>query len=136
MQLKCTRCRRPILPGDLIVIVTVCLYWGRVGSMVMRARRRSHDLAGLVPEQPRERLMWLIWVPMVAAWLALPIVAITHASPPLGVPAFARTEPYAWSEQRASLAKLMSSWSMVMRPSAIADWASSVPCATVSTTRG
>ena len=74
----------------LVIIATVWLYWGRVGSMVMRARRRSHDLAGLVPEQSRERAMWLGWIPVVALWMALPIVAATHASGAFAVPAFAR----------------------------------------------
>lgn len=77
----------------LVVIATVWLYWGRVGAMVVRARRRSRDLAGLVPEQRRERVMWLVWVPLVAAWLALPIVATTHTGAPLGVPEFARAIP-------------------------------------------
>jgi protein-S-isoprenylcysteine O-methyltransferase Ste14 len=76
-----------------IVVVTVWLYWARVGSMVVRARRRSRDLAGLVPEQPIERLMWIAWVPLVVAWMALPIVATTHDIPPFGVPEFARTLP-------------------------------------------
>jgi protein-S-isoprenylcysteine O-methyltransferase Ste14 len=77
----------------LVIIAAVWLYWGRVGSMVLRARRRSHDLAGLVPEQSRERAMWLGWVPVVALWLALPIVAATHPSGWFAVPAFARSEP-------------------------------------------
>ncbi len=76
-----------------VIILAVWLYWGRVGSMVLRARRRSRDLAGLVPEQSRERAMWLVWVPLVAAWMALPIVAAAHAAGPFAVPAFARAEP-------------------------------------------
>lgn len=76
----------------LVVIATIWLYWGRVGAMVLRARRRSRDLAGLVPEQLRERLMWLAWVPMVVAWMALPILALRHDGPPLGLPTFARAE--------------------------------------------
>ena len=79
----------------LVIIATVWLYWGRVGSMVLRARRRSHDLAGLVPEQPRERAMWLGWVPVVALWMALPIVAATRAAGVFAVPAFAGAASYA-----------------------------------------
>jgi len=78
----------------LVVIATVWLYWARVAAMVLRPRRRSHDLAGLVPEQLRERLMWIVWVPMVVAWLALPYLATTHDEPPFGVPAFARLESW------------------------------------------
>jgi protein-S-isoprenylcysteine O-methyltransferase Ste14 len=78
----------------LVVIATVWIYWARVGAMVVRARRRSNDLAGLLPEQLRERLMWLFWVPMVIAWMALPYLATTHVGPPFGLPAFARSQPW------------------------------------------
>jgi len=78
----------------LAVIATVWIYWGRVGVMVVRARRRSKDLAGLVPEQLRERLMWLVWVPMVIAWISVPYLAMTHDGPPFGLPLFARSEPW------------------------------------------
>jgi protein-S-isoprenylcysteine O-methyltransferase Ste14 len=69
------------------------VYWGRVGAMVLRARRHSHDLKGLVPEQRRERLMWLVWVPLVVAWMVVPYLATTHTAPPFGLPPFARSEP-------------------------------------------
>lgn len=77
----------------LVVIATVWFYWARVGAMVVRTRRRSQDLAGLVPEQLRERLMWLVWVPMVIAWMTLPYLAMTHDETPFGLPEFARSEP-------------------------------------------
>jgi protein-S-isoprenylcysteine O-methyltransferase Ste14 len=76
----------------IVAAATVWLYWARVGSMVVRARRRSRDLAGLVPEQSGERLMWLVWVPVVVAWIALPTIALARGAP-VGVPAFARAEP-------------------------------------------
>jgi protein-S-isoprenylcysteine O-methyltransferase Ste14 len=77
-----------------VVMTTVWLYWARVGAMVVRARRRSRDLAGLVPEQRREKLMWLVWVPLVVAWMLLPYLATTHADGWLAVPAFARELPW------------------------------------------
>jgi len=77
----------------LLIAATVWIYWARVGSMVVRARRRSGDLAGLVPQQGWERLLWLFWVPMVAAWLTLPILGLTKTGGPFAVPDWARQVP-------------------------------------------
>ena len=38
--------------------------------------------------------MWLVLVPVVAAWCALPWLALAHASGPLAVPGFAREGAY------------------------------------------
>ena len=68
------------LPGVLLT-ATVWAYWLGVGMMIVRARRKTHRMAGLVPEQRLERFMWIVWVPLVAAWIALPYLALvrTHA---------------------------------------------------------
>ena len=84
------------LPGVLLT-ATVWAYWIGIGTMVVRARRKTHELAGLVPEQPLERLMWVLWVPLVAAWIVLPYLALVRTHAPLGLPAFAQQGPgYAW----------------------------------------
>jgi protein-S-isoprenylcysteine O-methyltransferase Ste14 len=77
----------------LVVAVTVSLYWTGVGAMVVRVRRHLRKDAGLVPEQARERMMWLVWVPLVASWIALPWLATTHAEAWLAVPSWAREGP-------------------------------------------
>ena len=74
----------------LVVAVTVSLYWTGVGAMIVRVRRHLRKDAGLVPEQARERMMWLVWVPLVASWIALPCLATSHAEPWLAVPPWAR----------------------------------------------
>jgi protein-S-isoprenylcysteine O-methyltransferase Ste14 len=79
----------------LILALTLTWYWGRVGNMVRRARRHAHDLAGLVPEQTQERLTWLVIVPLVAAWIAMPWIALAGRSSVLALPAFASLAPYA-----------------------------------------
>jgi protein-S-isoprenylcysteine O-methyltransferase Ste14 len=79
----------------LVVALTICAYWLRVGAMVVRARRRQHHDVGIVPERARERLMWLLFVPLVAAWCALPWLALSHASGWLAVPPFAQQGAYA-----------------------------------------
>jgi len=79
----------------LILALTVTYYWGRVIHMVRKARRRSNDLAGLVPEQAQERRVWLVLVPLIAAWIALPWLAIAQRPGLLALPAFAPEPPYA-----------------------------------------
>jgi protein-S-isoprenylcysteine O-methyltransferase Ste14 len=77
----------------IALAATVWAYWGCVGIMIYRVRRRTRKLSGIVPLQRIEQFMWLIWVPLVAAWMILPYVAATHAGPPRGLPAFAREAP-------------------------------------------
>lgn len=81
-------------PLLLVVAVTVTAYWLGVGRMIVRVRRHRHADAGLVPEQPRERAMWLLFVPLVAAWIALPWIGLGREGGLLGVPAFAREAFY------------------------------------------
>jgi len=73
----------------VVVALTVSAYWLRVGAMVVRARRRQHRDVGVIPERPAERVMWLVFVPLVACWCALPWLALNHAQGWLAVPAFA-----------------------------------------------
>jgi protein-S-isoprenylcysteine O-methyltransferase Ste14 len=83
------------LPGVLLT-ATIWAYWLGVGLMILRARRATHRLAGLIPEQTLERFMWILWVPLVVLWLVLPYLALVHSHGPWGsVPAFARETPYA-----------------------------------------
>lgn len=73
----------------LVLALTVSAYWIGVGAMVNRVRRHRRRDAGLVPQQPRERAMWIVWVPLVAAWVALPWIALNRVDGLLGLPSFA-----------------------------------------------
>jgi protein-S-isoprenylcysteine O-methyltransferase Ste14 len=75
----------------LLLAAVMLAYWGRVGSMSWRIRRRSHSLAGVVPEQGFERLLWLFFVPLVASWIALPILAATRETGVFAIPGAARS---------------------------------------------
>jgi protein-S-isoprenylcysteine O-methyltransferase Ste14 len=86
-----------------IVALTVAAYWLRVGAMVVRARRRQHRDVGVIPERPAERAMWLLFVPVVAAWCALPWLALTHDRGSLAVPQFAQ-DGVAWPALRWTFA--------------------------------
>jgi protein-S-isoprenylcysteine O-methyltransferase Ste14 len=74
-------------PG-VFLTASIWAYWLGVGIMIVRVHRATHRLAGLVPEQRLEQTMWLVWVPLVAAWLTLPYFALTRARPPLALPEF------------------------------------------------
>ena len=74
-------------PGILLV-ATIWAYWFGVGVMIAHARHDTKRLAGLVPELRAEQYLWLLWVPLVAAWIVLPYLALTHTTGPWAVPAF------------------------------------------------
>lgn len=78
----------------LLLTATISAYWLGVGAMIVRVRRKTRRIVGLVPEQRLERYMWLVWVPLVAAWVALPYLAVGSTEPPLAVPAFARQQSF------------------------------------------
>ena len=60
----------------LLLGLTVCAYWACVIVMIVKVSRKTRPLHRvLVPDQLRERLMWLIWVPLIIAWIILPLTA-------------------------------------------------------------
>jgi protein-S-isoprenylcysteine O-methyltransferase Ste14 len=77
------------VPGWVLTL-TIWSYWLGVGVMIVRVRRHTRKVVGVVPEQRLERFMWLIWVPLVAAWCALPWLALHRGDAPWALPAFAR----------------------------------------------
>ena len=78
----------------VVLTATIWTYWLCVGFMIVRVRRKTRKQPGVVPRQGLERLMWLVWVPLVAAWLALPYLAATRTAAPWMVPDFAREAPW------------------------------------------
>ena len=72
-------------PGVLLS-ATICAYWIGVGAMIVRVRRHARRVVGVVPEQRLERFMWLVWVPLVVAWIALPWLSLTRTQPPFALP--------------------------------------------------
>jgi protein-S-isoprenylcysteine O-methyltransferase Ste14 len=77
----------------IVMAATVWAYWAYVGAMIVRVRRRTRKLSGIVPSQRLEQLMWIVWVPLVIAWMLLPYVAARSSSPPWQLPAFAGETP-------------------------------------------
>jgi protein-S-isoprenylcysteine O-methyltransferase Ste14 len=77
----------------IVMAVTVWAYWACVGAMIVRVRRRTRKLSGIVPSQRLEQLMWFVWVPLVAAWMLLPYLAAGSQTVPWHLPALARELP-------------------------------------------
>jgi len=77
----------------IVLAATVWAYWTCVGIMIVRVRRLTRKLSGIVPSQRVEQLMWIVWVPLVAAWMSLPYIAAKSSAPPWGLPDFARAAP-------------------------------------------
>jgi protein-S-isoprenylcysteine O-methyltransferase Ste14 len=77
-----------------VLTATIWTYWFCVGFMIVRIRRKSRKLVGLVPEQTLERYMWVVWVPLVFLWAALPWLAQRHTAGALALPEFARGGVY------------------------------------------
>lgn len=79
---------------SLLLAAVVWAYWGRVASMAWHIRRRTHALVGIVPEEGIERLLGLLFVPVVVAWMALPLIAAFREAGAFAIPAAARSGPW------------------------------------------
>jgi len=89
-----------------IIAATVVAYWLGIGTMIVRVRRHTRTAVGVIPEQGIERIMWVLWVPLAAAWIALPLLALSREGPPFGLPDFARSSGYAIARIAAALVGL------------------------------
>jgi len=61
-------------PGLCIGII-VGFYWARVIKLVFKQRRRAGHSANFLPAELLGRTLRLIWYPLVALWIALPLLA-------------------------------------------------------------
>src|SRR5262245_34577542 len=77
-----------------VLSLTLWASWLCVGTLAIRVRRRTRKLAGIVPSQPIEQLMWIVWLPLIAAWVVLPYLAATRNDPPWGLPGFSLEPPH------------------------------------------
>ena len=76
-----------------ILALTIWAYWLGVAAMVIRVRKKTRTLAGAVPEDRLERRMWIVWVPVIIAWIVLPILAMQRTHWLLTLPAIAQEQP-------------------------------------------
>jgi len=75
----------------LILTATIWAYWIGVAIMIVRVHKRTRRLPGVVPEQRLERLMWLVWIPLIILWLILPSLATTQRHGLFALPELVRT---------------------------------------------
>lgn len=59
----------------LITAVSIWAYWAAVLVMAAQRNFARRSASVLVPRDRRERIMWLLWVPTIVAWNALPAFA-------------------------------------------------------------
>src|SRR5262245_21327568 len=72
----------------LVLGLTVCSYWACVALMVLRVSANAGRIVRvLVPERRFGRLLWVIWAPLVALWIALPLIAAAGWARRFSVPA-------------------------------------------------
>jgi protein-S-isoprenylcysteine O-methyltransferase Ste14 len=91
---------------SLLLAAVVWAYWGRVGRMSWRIRRRTQSLSGVVPKQGLERFLWIFFVPVVAAWMTLPLLAAFRAGGEFAIPLVARETPWLVVRGFAALATI------------------------------
>ncbi len=69
----------------LILGLIVTAYWAYVLRMVVRVRTDAGRVQKvLIPAQRREKLMWLIWVPVIVGWFSTPLRIFLGYENPLG----------------------------------------------------
>jgi len=61
-----------------LAISTVWAYWLGVLVMAVRARIKGAVSTGLVPKQTIERIMWIVWIPVITGWILIPWLSITQ----------------------------------------------------------
>jgi protein-S-isoprenylcysteine O-methyltransferase Ste14 len=91
----------------IVIAATVWAYWAYVGAMIVRVRRRTRKLSGIVPIQGIEQLMWIVWVPLVVAWMLLPYVAASSSNPLWRLPDVAHQMPLLMLRWAAAAAGLV-----------------------------
>ena len=72
-----------------LAMAAVWVYWLGVLIMGIRARLQGVRSAGLIPSQTIERIMWLIWVPVIAGWIIFPWLTISRGESPWLMPQWA-----------------------------------------------
>ena len=61
-----------------LILVT---YWARVVRMAIKQRRRTGRAANFLPPERLGRAIRIVWIPVVAAWVAHPFVNAARTSP-------------------------------------------------------
>lgn len=58
-------------------LVLVLLYWGTVVVRAIRFRRRLGKFPAVIPRRRIERVLWLLWLLVIVAWVGQPLVTLS-----------------------------------------------------------
>lgn len=61
-----------------LALSAVWAYWLGVLVMAVRTRIKGAVSAGLVPRQTIEKIMWIVWIPVITGWILFPWLSITQ----------------------------------------------------------
>ena len=77
-----------------LVMTAVWAYWIGVLVMAARARLKGASHSGLVPALAVEKIMWVLWLPVITGWILFPWLSITSDNAVWRLPQAARVEPF------------------------------------------
>jgi protein-S-isoprenylcysteine O-methyltransferase Ste14 len=60
----------------------LAIYWVRVLRMAIKQRRKTGRGANFLPPEPLGRAIRIVWMPVVAAWVAHPFINASRTIPP------------------------------------------------------
>ena len=63
-----------------VVLAIALIYWGGVMVLARRIRKRIGKMPNVRPRGAKERVLWMGWMLVVVAWIALPFVAAQGAA--------------------------------------------------------
>jgi protein-S-isoprenylcysteine O-methyltransferase Ste14 len=66
----------------------LAIYWARVLRMAIKQRRKTGRGANFLPPEPLGLAIRIVWMPVVAAWIAHPFVSVLITAPPPLTPLF------------------------------------------------
>jgi len=111
---------------SLLIGLLMAAYWMRVMHLVRKARRRAGHAANLIPRETIGRYLRLVWFPVVAMWIALPILYGLCTPPRFLLHPFCDSPALAWIAAFVALAafvatlicwkKMGKSWRMGIDP--------------------
>ncbi len=117
------------MPRDgpaLVVGLVVAAYWWRVVRMAAKMRRRIGRAANAVPAEPVGRAVRGVWLPVVLAWVAVPLYVAFAARPTVPLRPAYGLAPVRWAAAagvvvgyvatRACWRRMGKSWRMGIDP--------------------
>lgn len=76
-----------------LALSAVWAYWLGVLVMAVQTRMKGAVSAGLVPSQAIERILWIIWIPVIAGWILIPWLSLTQDDAAWRLPVPALEDP-------------------------------------------